>query len=153
MRKEYKRHENVKAKTERYFFEALKRHFSSKQLDRPSINGNIKLDFPQAATVIKLVRVAYAENDLRAGMLYVASYTFMLRVPSEALPMTAAENALMPLPPNTNSCISVAEDEVILRLERRKNKPNEAIIRRSCCCGKRKQLCPVHVLGHWMQAH
>jgi hypothetical protein len=102
--------------------------------------------------VIQLMRVAYAENDLAAGMLYLASYAFMLRVPSEALPMIAGENALVPLLPNTHSCISVTEDELVLRLARRKNKPDGAIIRRSCCCEKSKHLCPVHVLGKWMKA-
>ena len=96
------------------------------------------------------MRLAMVEGDSPAAMLYLTAYTFMLRVNSEALPITVGERPLEPLGENVNSCIGVVKDEIVLRLAKRKNKPHGSTIRRGCTCGKGRRMCPVHVLGKWL---
>ena len=79
--------------------------------------------------------------------------TFLLRVPSELLPCVIGvdEAASSALAPGGHSCLSMCGDELVLRLARRKNKPHGTVLRRSCWCDSREQLCPVHVLGRWVR--
>ena len=79
------------------------------------------------------------------GMLWLFAYTFMLRVPSEALlaargdqslARSAAEQAIIWLDGNV----------LVLRLLRRKNKPQGSVLRRGCTCDCQPRICPVHVL-------
>lgn len=44
--------------------------------------------FIQMDMVQRLVQAATAQGDVESAMLYLASYAFLLRVPSEAIPMT-----------------------------------------------------------------
>jgi hypothetical protein len=84
-------------------------------------------------------------------MLYLAAYTFMLRVPSEGLPMTVGGDPLLPLAAGVHSAVAVVDGELVLRLARRKNKQHGSVLRRACCCGhSNKWLCPVHTLGRWL---
>ena len=81
-------------------------------------------------------------------MLFVASYAFLLRVPSEGLPMAAhsrPSGRQVPL-------FSVAEDVVTLWFPSRKNRlwPTQQI--RRCWCRKCSLTCPVHMLGAYMRA-
>ena len=96
------------------------------------------------------MRLAMVEGDSPAAMLYLTAYTFMLRVNSEALPITVGERPLEPLREGVHSCIGVVKDEIVLRLAKRKNKPHGSTIRRGCTCGKGRRMCPVHVLGKWL---
>ena len=82
------------------------------------------------------------------AMLFLTSYVFLLRVPSEGLPITADNNG---------SCVgkallSVEEDAVVLRLTSRKNRPQGSTLRRSCWCRECRETCPVHVLGAWYKS-
>ena len=92
--------------------------------------------------MLQLIRLAYRENDLAAGMLYLTLYSFMLRVPSEALPVVASEDPWVQLDPGTLSCLAVADNEIVRRLAKRKNKLNGTTIRRACCCDKNCSMCP-----------
>ena len=41
-----------------------------------------------------LVLMARGQGDLESAMLYIVSYAFMLRVPSEGLPMCRGDNGV-----------------------------------------------------------
>lgn len=79
----------------------------------------------------------------RLLMLFSLSYVFMLRLPSEALPMVVG-----PLPTFEAQSILVAEsDKLTLHLKRRKNRPLGGKLCRECWCSTSASTCPVHVLG------
>jgi len=73
---------------------------------------------------------------------------FLLRLPSEALPVVAsgAEGQVV-----SQAVITLAGDELVLVLQRRKNKPNGSRLVRKCWCKQCKRTCPIHVLGKFVQ--
>jgi hypothetical protein len=76
-------------------------------------------------------------------LLYALTYTFMLRLPSEALPMILSESNAG----DDQSVLSCGEDQIVLRLKRRKNRPFGGTMARTCWCAQSPSTCPVHVLG------
>ena len=75
--------------------------------------------------------------------LYLLAYTFLLRLPSEALPVSmesvgSAEGKA--------SALYLHEDTLYLKLARRKNKDSGALMKRTCWCNTCTATCPVHVL-------
>ncbi len=82
-------------------------------------------------------------------MLILAAYTFLLRVPSEALPM-AAHRA--PDGRVTPVFRIVGRDTVELLLPKRKNRKTPSTIARPCWCSSCPITCPVHVLGAYMNS-
>ena len=94
--------------------------------------------------------IARSEGDEAAAMSYLTAYCFLLRVPSEGLPLITGGRPLEPLDQHQHSAIAMVGDDLILSLKRRKNMPNGAVLRRRCTCDKSKLLCPVHVLGVWL---
>lgn len=83
------------------------------------------------------------------AMLCLTAYTFLLRVPSECLPLQVGKALGDPDP---HALVEVAEDCIKLKLARRKNRmwPTELV--RRCWCKRSPSTCPVHVLGHWLAA-
>ena len=99
--------------------------------------------FLQANIVKKMMRWALKPDNVgyRAhSFLFLISYVFLLRLPSEALPLTAGQ-----------ACIYVEEDELVLELVTRKNKLRGSKLRRACWCKNgdsvAKATCPMHVLA------
>ena len=91
-----------------------------------------------------------AERDIgteRMAYLFLVSYLFLLRVPSEALPMQRGGD----IGSHDRAAQSVLylEDSgtVCLRLRSRKNRPEGSVLRRSCACSACPKICPVH--GLW----
>ena len=80
------------------------------------------------------------------AMLWLASYTFLLRVPSEALPMMKAGTAQDAC---EQSVLSFEGDTLCLRLKRRKNLQGGSVLKRTCQCSSCPILCPVHVLWNY----
>ena len=96
----------------------------------------------------KLCALSRAEGDLVDSMLYLTSYTFLLRVPSEGLPLRSHKV--------NDACthdhgISANSEEVSVTLRRRKNMPHGSRLTRRCTCRSCSETCPVHVLGPWLQ--
>ena len=100
------------------------------------------------ALVRKLVKLAVDLGQEPEAMLYLASYVFLLRVPSEGLPMVAGG---VGVDPGEHSVISVESDCIILNLASRKNKPLGSVLKRQCWCKSCKLTCPVHVLGAFVK--
>ena len=85
-----------------------------------------------------MVRVSgHAEAELFA-MLFLVSYAFLLRLPSEALPLTAHAGG---------SHLCIEGERLVLNLRRRKNKPGGSRLVRTCWCSQCPECCPVHVVG------
>ena len=97
------------------------------------------------STVVAMVQWASTRPELAVfAHLFLVCYAFLLRLPSEGLPMMVAsceEGA------TGQSTIIVGHDELVLILARRKNKPQGSRLVRKCWCRECALTCPVHVLG------
>ena len=83
------------------------------------------------------------------GMLYLAAYAFLLRLPSEAIPMRSASPGVA----DGQSTLRLEGEKVTLTLGRRKNRPLGTKLVRGCWCKESKLTCPVHRLAPWMESH
>ena len=92
-----------------------------------------------------LVRLAEHEGDHYSGPLYLLSYWFLLRVPSEGLPLVLSVSHASP-PPHSKLII-VSADTTCLVFGRRKNDDAPSTWTRSCKCNLSPELCPVHTLA------
>ena len=95
----------------------------------------------------QLLEVVKKEGDMTSSMLYIMSYAFLLRVPSEALPCVIGckEEANKHLG-TCHSRFYVINNSITIELARRKNMPNGACITRKCWCSNSPSTCPVHQL-------
>ena len=86
-------------------------------------------------------------ETLDMAMLWLTSYLFLLRVPSEALPMVRGNSVWAQC--NQSTLYLDEEGKLCLRLQTRKNRPGGSLLRRSCACAACPKICPVHVV--WLQ--
>jgi len=105
--------------------------------------------FLQRPVVMNLIRAVDREIGSRSlAMLWLAAYAFLLRVPSEGLPIKKGREDVPP-GPDDHSVIWLAQNgDVVLWLRSRKNRPQGSSLRRSCCCAACSLMCPVHTLWH-----
>ena len=109
-----------------------------------------KKQHARRALVGQLISLAKKEGDLASAMLHLVAYAFLLRVPSELLPVVLGDNGCKHvdrLPPNVHSCLSMMGDKVRLQLARRKHKPHSSTMVRGCWCSSCQTTCPVHGLA------
>ena len=77
------------------------------------------------------------------AMLFLITYVFLLRLPSEALPIEVGR-----VPGKHQQAVLEMEDgKLVLTLLRRKNRPAGSRLERTCWCRESCRTCPVHVLG------
>jgi hypothetical protein len=109
--------------------------------------------FIQRETVAGLVK-HLQESCPSAAMLFLASYIFLLRVPSEAIPLCcgAGYDPEDPIASGEHSRLWIHGETLHLKLSRRKNKPHGTHLMRSCWCKRCAITCPVHTLGKWIMA-
>ena len=100
------------------------------------------------ARMVEMARGARSQEGWAMTMLYVTTYAFMLRLQSEALPI--AVNKVASGRVGQQAIMTLEGNEVVLRLERRKNWQQGSVIRRSCWCCTCKQTCPVHTVWKFM---
>jgi len=81
---------------------------------------------------------------LTHARLFLLTYVFLLRLPSEALPVVAGLKGRVP---DTNAALFRDGSSLVLVLKRRKNKQHGSILTRSCTCRSARAICVVHVLG------
>ena len=79
------------------------------------------------------------------AMAFLTSYVFLLRLPSECLPLKVAAGC--PSDAESQSVITVSQDSLSLRLRRRKNREGGSVLVRKCWCKQCRVTCPLHVLG------
>lgn len=98
--------------------------------------------FIQHDKVIKLVDLAMKERAPAMAALYLLAYAFMLRVPSEAIPMRHGGDGSDSV--EGQSVVRFKQNSVVLRLESRENRPHGSELLRHCWCVSCKGTCPVH---------
>ena len=88
------------------------------------------------------------------SMLWLLAYQFLLRVPSEALPLCRGAVDFCPAqsPPQAMAYLD-GEDMLCIKLRTRKNKPEGSLLRRSCSCSAHPRMCMVHEFWHKFLAH
>ena len=98
-------------------------------------------------TLEKLVEHCDERPALKSyGLLFVVAYAFLLRLPSEALPMQLGGTA------NAHSVLKKDGEFVTLSLRRRKNRATPSSITRGCWCNRSTRTCPLHRLGPLLEA-
>ena len=99
-----------------------------------------------------IMSVAYMETSPQAAkqlaMLYLTAYIFLLRVPSEALPIVRSDGGRID---GKQASLSCTVDSLVLVLDRRKNRLHGSTLVRKCWCAQCSTTCPVHVLGAYME--
>ena len=108
------------------------------------------LDFAKECAALRMsgqsvlsATVRDSRRPKELAMLFLAAYIFLLRLPSEALPMARGYSGDGH---GEQSGSFMLDGCVYLRLARRKNKPSGSLIKRSCWCSMSPKTCPVHVL-------
>ena len=91
----------------------------------------------QSGLLRKMVHLAAQKGWTALADLWILSYAFLLRVPSEALAMQAGNSAA-----NKHSRFFIKDGVVTLHLNKRKNAPKGQTLQRSCCCVSNPALCP-----------
>jgi hypothetical protein len=101
--------------------------------------------FIQRSMVMNMVLATNRGHSQRQyAMLWLAAYAFLLRVPSEGLPMSRGETG----DEEGQSVLWVRKEILYLKLKRRKNRPRGSLLSRACSCAASEVMCPVHVLWH-----
>ena len=91
-----------------------------------------------------------ANEELRSyALLFLLSYSFLLRTPSEALPAISGINGREL---GSNSVLFRSGDQLVLILHRRKNKPAGSRLARKCTCTNAAKSCVFHIIGSLMDA-
>lgn len=95
----------------------------------------------QRVVLEKLLELAATRKKFKQyGLLFLLAYAFLLRLPSEALPVVTG------LVTGQASLFREGET-LVLVLRRRKNKPGGSRLVRTCWCSESTATCPVHVIG------
>ena len=100
--------------------------------------------------VTKLLQQASLSTTVNAKaivMAFLTSYIFLLRLPSECLPICVAGSSHDDV--LKEAVIEVNPDCISLTLQRRKNKDWGSVLKRKCWCKACTLTCPVHVLGKY----
>ena len=87
----------------------------------------------QRVMVERLVKWCSGRGQLynRYGTLYLLTYAFLLRLPSEALPAVAGKS-------QGQASLYIEGETLVLELLRRKNKPSGSKLVRTCWCRESK---------------
>ena len=88
------------------------------------------------------------EFTRRYVLLFLFSYSFLLRTPSEALPVRIGKDKG---DTNCNAFLFKDGDQLVLTLRRRKNKPQGSRLVRKCTCHRCKVTCVFHQIGSMME--
>ena len=98
--------------------------------------------------VERLMKMAVDEGAPNEAAFYALAYVFLCRVAAELIPLVIqkpGEEVIL----GKHSILLITEDEVTIKLSRRKNDPHGSVIRRRCFCGRSRQLCPIHTIIAW----
>ena len=79
--------------------------------------------------------------SVRCGLLFLLAYAFLLRLPSEALAVTAGCDS-------GKASLYIEADSLVLQLKGRKNVPQGSRLTRMCWCSTSPVCCSVPCLAH-----
>jgi len=125
---------------------ALKR--AKVSIDKSRSMEKRKAMFVQRPILEKLVQWSQQVEHPQAVRDYIMfllfCYAFLLRVPSEGVPVVAGERR-----PTDESPVMVYRhgDTMTLHMKRRKNKLGGSILTRGCWCKESEATCPIHAIG------
>ena len=106
--------------------------------------------FIRSSTLRDMFGLLPGDPSLKTAlMMFLTCYCFLLRLPSECLPITKAGVGIRD---GEQAVLEVHETSISLKLDRRKNRLHGSHLYRSCWCNQCKVTCPLHVLGPWYQA-
>ena len=92
------------------------------------------------------------EFDERFGMLFLLTYVFLLRLPSEALPIVRGGSGVADYGMKPKAVLSLEGDCLVLKLSHRKNIARECVLKRPCWCKSAHSLvCPVHAIWPYIK--
>ena len=101
--------------------------------------------------LVKKLVASIGENPtprvLGVAMAFLMTYTFLLRMPSECLPIAVGNGG--PAEADLHAVVVVTADRLTLHLKRRKNRESPSTMQRSCWCSSCRLTCPVHRLGKY----
>ena len=140
----------VKADTEVFDNPAVKR--AKKGVARRMNFKSRPRMFLQFSIVESMFEKVYTGDRLDlecAAMLFLVTYTFLLRLPSEALPIA---RGCVGMAHNEQSWLYMDDGLLCLKLARRKNKPEGSLLKRACWCSACRLTCPVHVLWPYIES-
>ena len=83
-------------------------------------------------------------------MMFLMTYIFMLRLPSETLPISVKK--VLPGHVGQAAVVSLEDGELVLRLESRENLQQGSTMRRRCWCHTHPATCPVHIMWPFFAA-
>ena len=110
--------------------------------------------FVRLADLQRIMESCYIaeEFDERFCMLFLIAYIFLLRLPSEALPIVRGGSGFADYGRKHKAVLSLEDNSLQLRLSHRKNVANECVLKRPCWCKSADFLvCPVHVVWPYIQ--
>ena len=95
----------------------------------------------------RLVEAAWSLRDFGVAVAMIFAAMFLLRCKDELLPLTWGSIEIPGHP------ASAATQRISIRLSSRKNRQQGSVLTRSCSCSQGwAQICPVHVLGRFLEA-
>ena len=122
---------------------ALKRAKSS--VDSAGYFSRRERMFIRRHMVEEMVRWSESNEHLRKqALMFLLSYSFLLRTPSEAMP---AIKGVSGAETGSNSILFKNDDQLVLVLHRRKNKPSGSRLVRKCTCQQSPDSCVYHLIG------
>ena len=100
----------------------------------------------------KLVGLAEEEGDSTSAVLYLLSYWFLLRVPSEGLPARFGSDGT-PIDQRTGKTFYFKDggQTICMEADRRKNKDEPTDMWRRCVCKRSATVCPVHATAGFFE--
>ena len=100
--------------------------------------------------VQEMLEWSEAHEELRkAALLFLLTYTYLLRLPSEALPAIVGTNANET---GSNAVLLKEGESLVLVLHKRKNRPRGSRLVRRCSCRQAPETCVYHILGPVVEA-
>ena len=111
--------------------------------------GTMFIGCKLVARLLHHAAVSKAVHAKALAMAFLTSYVFLLRLPSECLPISVAGSCSDDVP--KKAVIDVQPNCIVLTLVRRKNKDWGSVLKRKCWCEACALTCPVHVLGKYFQ--
>ena len=100
--------------------------------------------FIQELLVVKIMRAATLSGEETFAMAILCTYIFLLRLPSECLPIAVHCSGR---PDGCPAALTCKDNTLTLDLKRRKNRPGGSRLTRLCWCRDSPETCLVHVLG------
>ncbi|CAK0812009.1 unnamed protein product [Prorocentrum cordatum] len=135
-----------------WYTEAVKLTLKGAKMVHVAATGGTKRvsQIMNETVVSQLVKLAHFSGEAEVGIIWLLAWEFLLRVQSEAVGLQAGQAAEADkLPDGRHSAVWVEDGQyLVLRLRRRKNRPQGSVLRRACTC-RSSSIVPCVVHAAW----